>query len=179
MGVDITAYKQIKKIECHFNADGEPIKPGTDEPMDYDDYEQFYKNPDFPGRADDIEDKGVYSCEDADHVFCISYGGYNRLRDQLAKVAGYPLGQYEQYGKMYDSYCVDCWHGKTGPFSELINFSDCEGVIGTTISAKLAKDFADFQEKAEAEGDERFLAFYHAMKSGFEMASDSGAVRFH
>ena len=44
----------------------------------------------------------------------------------------------------------DAWERTDGPFWELINFSDCEGVIGPKTSAKLAGDFAAFQEKADA-----------------------------
>ena len=36
------------------------------------------------------------------------------------------------------------------PFVELINFSDCEGVIGPEVAAKLAKDFADYEFSASA-----------------------------
>jgi len=108
-----------------------------------------------------------------------SYGGYNRWREQLAELAGYPAGDYEQYGRTYQSHCVPCWNGEAGPFSELINFSDCEGVIGASVSAKLAKDFADFQPKADAHEDDRFRMKYAEWRQAFEMASDSGAVDFH
>lgn len=172
MGVDITAYKQLQEQNCVCDEDGEPI-----DDVDYD-WVKFYLNPDFPGRADDIKDETVYRYTDSEDMLSISYGGYNRLRNQLAELAGYPLGQYEQYGQMYDSYCCDCWNGKTGPFSEIINFSDCEGVIGTAISAKLAKDFADFQEKADLRGDSQFKKFYAGMRKGFEAASDGGAVKY-
>lgn len=180
MGVDITAYRNLEKIECHFDASGEPIDPTTGDLLDCDGYVQLYKNNDFPGRADEIEDMGCYSFDDDRSCFHASYGGYNRLRDHLAKVAGYPLKKYDtQYGGTNDSYCVDCWNGKTGPFSELIDFSDCEGVIGAKVSSKLAKDFADFQQKADEESDKSFLNFYKCMKAAFEMASDNGAVVFH
>lgn len=178
MGIDVSAYKQIKKIECHFDADGEPIRSDTGEPIDWDDWVQFYKNPHFPGRADDIEDKAVYQYEDVDGFLSASYGYYNRMRDRLAEIAGCPLEQYEQYGRIKESHCIACWNGAKGPFSELINFSDCEGVIGARVSAKLAKDFSDFQDKADASNDAQFLQFYNSMKAAFETASDNGAVQF-
>lgn len=177
MGVDITAFKQLKKLDCVFDADGYPIDPVTKELLEGD-WQQFYLNPYFPGRADEIENKAVYAYTDAEHVFGRAYSAYNRLRDDLAKLAGYPLGQYEDHGNKRDSYCVACWHGEQGPFAEIINFSDCEGTIGTAISAKLAKDFADFQDKADAHEEEQFRKFYAAMRTAFEMASDDGAVRY-
>lgn len=179
MGVSIVAYKGLKKIDCHFDIDGDPIDKDTGELLQHD-YVYIYKNNNFPGRADDLEDKSVYSFKDKLRDNNYSYGYYNRLRNTLAKIAGYKIGKYDSsgFGNIRESYCVECWNGKTGPFSELICFSDCEGVIGSDVSKKLHKDFKDFQEKAQAEGDEDFLNFYNSMKSAFEMASDNGAVDF-
>lgn len=177
MGLGITAYRKLTKIDAVFDADGEPIDPNTRESIDYD--MRAYLNPDFPGRADEIEDRAIYSAEDSMGLHAGSYGGYNRWREKLAELAGYPAGDYEQYGRTYQSHCVPCWNGETGPFSELINFSDCEGVIGAAVSAKLAKDFAEFQQAADQIEDERFRAKYAEWRKAFEMASDAGAVSFH
>lgn len=177
MGLDITAFKQLKKLDCVFDAYGEPIDPITKGLLEGD-WQQFYVNPDFPGRADEIENRAVYAYADAEHVFGRAYSAYNRLRDDLAKLAGYPLGYYDDHGSKRESYCVACWHGTDGPFAEIINFSDCEGTIGAAVSAKLAKDFADFQDKADVHEDEQFREFYAAMRKSFEMAADGGAVRY-
>lgn len=175
MGLYIAAYRQIKKIECDFN-DGDPVDATTREPIDY----AFiaWKNPDFPGRADDVDDRAVYAAADSMTFGAGSYGGYNQWRDQLAKMAGYPERPHPNYGERRPSHCVDCWEGAKGPFSELINFGDCEGVIGAAVSAKLAADFARFDEQAQAEG----TAFYHRYcqwRAAFEMAADGGAVEFY
>jgi hypothetical protein len=177
MGLDITAYRKITKMDAVFDASGDPIDPNTREPIEY--AMQAYINSDFPGRADEIEDRAVYSAEDSFGFRAGSYGGYNHWRDMLAKIAGYPLGQCLKYGKMYDSYCTACWAGKQGPFSELINFSDAEGVIGTAIAAKLAKDFAEFQDTVDKVDDDYFRSSYAEWRKAFEMAADGGAVRFH
>lgn len=34
MGLDISVYRQIKKIECNFDEDGEPIDKITGEPVE-------------------------------------------------------------------------------------------------------------------------------------------------
>lgn len=178
MGLDISAYKNVKQVVTDiYNEDGEPLDPQTKEPMDYD--VRVHINPDFMGRADDLVDSAYYVTgeECADGRW--GYGRYNRLRDELAKLAGYPLGQYEQSGMKRESYSVACWDGSTGPFSELINFSDCEGVIGTAISKKLAADFAEFQEKADAHPDEEFREFYKTMRNCFDIATQNGFVSFH
>lgn len=177
MGLDISAYRKIAKVDAVFDAGGEPIDPTTRESIEYD--MQAYRNDEFPGRADDIEDRAIYRAQECMGFHAGGYGGYNHWRNELAKLAGYPLGQYEQYGKPWDSYCVACWNGATGPFSELIHFSDCEGVIGAAVAAKLAKDFADFQDAADKHEDQRFTLKYAEWRKAFEMAADGGAVTFH
>lgn len=179
MGLDVTAFEDIQKIDCIFNAEGEAVDPKTRRAIDYDTYFHPRHNNDFPGRADDIEDNACYTYADAIDVSAGPYSKYNWWRDELAKLAGYPLGKYEKYGTMYDSYCVACWNGKTGPFSELINFSDCEGTIGTAVSKKLAADFAKFQTAGDAHPDEYFWSKYSEWRTAFEMAANNGCVIFH
>ena len=69
------------------------------------------------------------------------------------------------------------------PFVELINFSDCEGVIGPKVAAKLAKDFADYEDRASAFAakfkDDFFLALYREWRRAFEWAADGGMVHFN
>lgn len=179
MGLDITAYKGIKKLDVLFNENEEAVDPVTREPIGWDTYTRLYVNSNFPGRADDIQDRACYAYDDMDGFRAGGYGGYNQWRDELAKLAGYPQGEYEQYGRMWPSHCVECWNGATGPFSELIYFSDCEGTIGTAVSKKLAADFAAFQTKADEHPDEWFREKYADWRKAFEMASEDGCVSFH
>jgi len=73
-----------------------------------------------------------------------------------------------------------------GPFVELINFSDCEGEIGPIVAAKLAKDFAEHQEKArtyvplhnDPDEPDWWFNLYKDWRKAFEMASDGGSVCF-
>ncbi len=177
MGLDISAYRQLRKVDCVFDADGEPIDPVSREPIDY--AMRAYVNNDFPGREEGIEDRAIYVSEHEGHSFRAgSYGWYNRWRDELAQLAGYQQGSYEQYDRNWDSYAATVWQGAIGPFSELINFSDCEGVIGPVVSAKLAKDFAAFDERAAAVGGQ-FYEKYQEWRKAFDMAADGGAVSFH
>ena len=77
-------------------------------------------------------------CEDSFAFQAGSYMYYSKWRNQLAEMAG--LGSAE---------AVRTNPEKEGlPFVELINFSDCEGVIGPKVAAKLAKDFADYEDRA-------------------------------
>jgi hypothetical protein len=178
MGLDATAYRQLKKIDCVFDSSGEPINPETREPIE--EYFRAYLNSDFPGRADDLEDSGIYSYVDADEAYSGGYGRYNGWREALAKLAGYPTVPVDRYktGNVEHRHDYAAWQREEGPFWELICFSDCEGVIGATVSAKLAKDFAEFDERAKAVGDS-FYETYQVWRNAFEMASDGGAVAFH
>lgn len=173
MGLDITWHSRLTKAEGNeaFDEHGEV--------RDSDGWFILYVNPDFPGRADEIESWCAYRCEAYGHFSCGPYSRYNRWRDELAKLAGWPLGKYEQYGRDFDSYAASAWDATDGPFWELITFSDCEGVIGASVSAKLAKDFDDHQAKADEHPDEYFRQQYAEWRNAFEKATDRGCVRFH
>jgi hypothetical protein len=155
MGLDITAYRQLAL---------DPEATGEDMG---DTHARIYANPHFPGRAVPLAD-GWYTYADSMSFRAGSYGGYGQWRQALATLAGY--GNAE-----------DCWgeDGDTGPFSELINFSDCEGAIGPVVSAKLAKDFAEFDgAAAKVMADPWFYERYAHWRKAFEMAADGGAVEF-
>lgn len=179
MGLDITAHSRITRIEGPFDADGEPVDAVTGEPVDY--AFRAYVNPDFNGREGDIKNDGIYVAE-ASRGFCAgSYGGYNAWRNELAKLGGYPEKSVDRYktGNVQFRHDEGAWAAESGPFWELINFSDCEGVIGSEVAAKLANDFAEYQEKAEATQNDFFIARYNDWRKAFEMAADNGAVDFH
>ncbi len=168
MGLDITAYSQLRKA-----APGEGYHPDYPGEADYENnYHQFYINPDFPGRADEFEGRVIYACDGDTHEFRAgSYGGYNAWREELAALAGYTPRQAWDNPKKY----------KGKPFYELVNFSDCEGTLGTAVCKKLAKDFDDFDANAQSlESDNRyFYDRYQEWRKVFHLASDNGAVTFH
>lgn len=174
MGLDITAYRQVALApNAVVDKDGYPD--------DYDNYVRIYANPDFARHAQGLTDRAIYTTGTESHEFRAgSYGGYNWWRDELAKLAGYAKMECDNgYGGVRISHCVPCWKGAGGPFAELINFSDCEGVIGPVMSAKLARDFAEFQVKADAHPEERFREKYADWRKAFELAADGGMVQFH
>lgn len=169
MGLDITAHRQIKKLE------------GIERHDDAYDAGGFvaYANDDFPGRAEGVEDRGAYIGTEEHDFRAGSYSGYNNWREQLAVLAGYPA---DETADDRHRHSRAAFAASEGPFWELINFSDCEGVIGPVVSAKLAKDFADHQAKADAvEGPDAdwFKSAYANWRKAFEMAADGGCVDFH
>lgn len=179
MGLDITAYQDLTKLDCVFSADGEPIDPQSRAPIEGD-YYHAYINPDFPDQAGGIDDRAVYRYEKSMRFRAGSYGGYNRWREELARLAGYPTAEYNYHGSIEQRHDAGCWAAGSGPFFELICFSDCEGVIGSATAAKLAKDFAEFRQLADNEGeDEYWRGLYAEWQKAFEMAAQNGAVHFH
>lgn len=181
MGLDITAYEGISKLPCHFNADGEPIDAETGEELDWNTYFQAHINSDFPKQAEGLEHQAVYSFSRSEGFRAGSYSGYNQWRERLAELAGYPAADYAKYGETTKRHDAGAWKADEGPFHALINFSDCEGVIGPVVSAKLAKDFADFQDRADAvmDHDGYWREKYASWRMAFEMAAKNGAVSFH
>lgn len=177
MGLDITYVRQAKKLDAIADENGEPIDPTTREPLDIDDYEHPWINPAFPGRADDVVDGAFYSYADSGDFNAGGYCGYGNWRNTLARLAGYEGVVDADRGSI--NHCQACWDGAEGPFSELINFSDCEGTIGAAVSAKLARDFAAFQAQVDAHPEERFRVKYAEWRAAFECAADGGFVRFH
>lgn len=158
MGLDITAYKNLKVVSNPvLDEDGNPEnwesewKPGAS---------MKWSESCFFGRGKGIDPDAVYSWEDSFDFAAGSYGGYNCWREQLNRFA---VGN---------------------AFRELINFADNEGTIGPVVSKKLAKDFIDNAERAigyakTLTDGEWWLKKYENWRKAFEMASDNGAVDFH
>ena len=183
MGLDITAYRRVTKLDVVFDEDGEPIDKDTLEYADYD--VRVYANPDFHGREEGVEDRAAYSAEDSMGFRAGSYSGYNGWREELAKMAGYPKSPVDRgFGDSVAMHSGGAWAADSGPFWELINFSDCEGVIGPAVSAKLAKDFAEWDESAKRHDEANSLngvlyGRFQCFRQAFEMAADGGLVNFH
>lgn len=180
MGLDISYYTGLTKRDCVFDADGEPIDPETRKPIHWDQYLRVHVNPHFHGRADELEDDGIYTYKGKRaHFHAGSYSGYGRWRDELAKLAGYPSAADPDRFHKEPRHDSGAFNATSGPFWELINFSDCEGTIGPKTSAKLAKDFEEFQGKADQHPDDYFRDLYSEWRRAFETASNNGAVSFH
>jgi hypothetical protein len=180
MGLDVSAYSNLKKIDCVYDVDGEPIDKVTNDPISVP-YFRVYVNYDFPGREEGVEHKSIYSYQDYFDDIGMGYGRYNAWRNYLAKIAGYPAVPVDKYKTGNIQYKNDqgAWNADSGPFWELINFSDCKGVIGPVVSKKLAKDFADYQKIVDGLSDEYFKTQYSNFRKAFEIASNDGAVDFH
>lgn len=178
MGLDVTAYRGLKAIDCVFDADGELIDPQTREPLE-NCLQLGYQHSDHAERSADIDLAAVYSYDKAMDGPSLGYGRYSNWRNQLAELAGYTPLPDEERGGSELRHDMGAWMSDGGPFWELIHFSDCEGTLGTAVCQKLAKDFKDFEDKASTFLDETFLSRYQEFHKLFDFASDNGVVKFH
>lgn len=154
MGLDIVAYKKLKKIELNNISDEELenrfdlFHPGGSMMGS----EEYWPESGYPLEAD-----AYYSFDDEFSFRAGSYSYYNKWRDDLELFKG------------------DC------AFQELINFSDCEGVIGALVAEKLYYDFKDNYEEAVKYSEnlsESWLEKYKDWMHALEFAKDNGAILF-
>lgn len=156
----------------------------------------MYPNPHFLKQAEGIKE-GYYKCKFSeeeislinkakktnsfpeypknyrgfDHLNC---GLYNEWRAILSKLV---VGEdILKKGKNESGF-------KDKPFFEILNFSDCEGIIGPKTSKKLFGDFIKYEEKAKEyssdTSNEGFYDNYKKWKEIFELASsEKGVVCF-
>ena len=168
MGLDISVYEKVTFVRTRATDDnywGEGDYWGDGE-----DLEALSNEEDFRERSDGLAD-GLYKTSGKrDHFRAGSYGGYNEWRRELAQLVGVSA-------RWLWSTAPDDERARATPFYELINFSDCNGFIGPATSAKLAKDFAAWQEKAGTTG--YFAEKYAAWRAAFELAANGGVVQFH
>jgi hypothetical protein len=174
MGLDITAVRRA--VFDHETKDSCDHWP--------EEIRRVYANPDFPGRADGLVD-GCYRYESRFDFRAGSYSGYNQWRHELCRLA---LGCDPSEVWRNREQHVD------SPFVELIDFSDCEGVIGPVTSARLLADFEFFAEAAERHAARTALWWFHEgydnwtrafrMAAGdetraFPLPAGAGFVMFH
>ena len=180
MGLDIIAYSKVNHVEeltdieefeekYPFNSDSGRYTTGEGK------FTFVYGNQDHPEHFAGMK-QGVYSYEDEFGYRAGSYSGYNEWRRRLSFMA-------------LDAPPPTVWgnpeHYKDKPFFWLINFSDCEGYIGTEKCKVLAADFAKWQPRADAilDLDEDwcgwFVQKYADWRKAFELAAKGGFVDFH
>lgn len=156
MGVLIRAYRQLTPRDAYLQDGVDPHDPVTKEYID--NCVVAFVNPQCPLRSDRIPHGSVWNYTEQMHVISTTYIHYKEWRDQLAQMVGHVSGQL-------------------GPFHELLDFGDSDGVIGWQTSAKLSRDFANHQQLASRQ-EPMFYFIYCNFHRGFDVASDNGLVKF-
>ncbi|MBP1316672.1 hypothetical protein RJO15_11635 [Herbaspirillum huttiense F1] len=169
-GLDITAYENLTMVKSPvLSADGVPVAQN-----------QIILFPsDFPERFEGLEAGKVYAFKSDFEFRAGTYSGYNHWRNELAKLAGYQQSSHVFNGKTELRYDATAWNLKSGPFWELINFSDAEGVIGPVVCKKIYKDFMRYADQAREHAENYFRESYDNWKKAFSMCAHDGAIVFH
>lgn len=187
MGLDISAYSNIKRSEVQ-------------DPEDYDSI-RIWHNPNFPDHCELEEGSYEETADTRGHGFRAgSYSEHNLFRNILAQCT---LGvKTDTIWEAEDIYMNQ-------PFFNLLNFSDCGGIIGPDYSATLFEDFRDNRERfirnlkqeidftKETENPlavepefilddfnlsfmdiEYYIELYDHWTLAFELAKDGGIVQF-
>ena len=172
MGLDISVYSKVgKKIATTNDEELEELRDSSK-------FIYVYVNKFYYNQHGDKE-TGIYEITPKTKHISFragSYSGYGERRKQLSRFA-------------LNVEAKEIWNNpnkfKGKPFVEMINFSDCEGVIDTKICAKLYNDFKNNKESIMAKAKELnefdfdwFKRWYEDFEKGFELASDDGVLIF-
>jgi len=156
MGLEITAYENL--IITNNKKDKE-----------------FY----FSEKTFEQEDRIIGECfvtyDDACGFSAGSYRNYNLFRNILCESIN-NLKDHE----LWELAVKDTEKAKSLPFYWLINFSDCDGYIGSSFCEILYKNFCDYEVVfKERIKDEYFISIYNEFKNAFELSKNNGIIIFH
>jgi len=160
MGLDITSYSNLKKGK------------------ETEDSIYIGKGPEHVARHEYNEGWYEPTLETVGHHFRAgSYGGYNQFRGHLCAA-------------VHGVECEEFWTNEDyegTPFYELIDFSDCEGVIGVEESKKLHAEFMlhkgifrRYLENTIDDSEDRnyFMEKYDDWTKAFSISAQGGALFF-
>lgn len=170
MGLDITAYPHFTRRPCTL-AEYERNSQSWEQYRDDHDCALLYQDEAFPAQGQGLE-PGLYAYDpDLRFDFCAgAYSSYNVWRNALCRFA---------HGMSANEFWRLHPDARTGPFAELIAFSDCEGYTGPVVSAKLARDFDTYDDQAQDTLNAYDYQKYSLWRQAFHLAAQGGAVRFH
>ena len=143
MGLDISAVSKLKPVEIP-----EGIVKWSDEYYDWErdiggNVWNLQSTHWFPEQSEGIIE-GTSQAQGEQFGFRAgSYSGYGEWREDLARAAGYIGGAQEVWGQFENELSGDVY---AKPFTDLINFSDADGVIGPIVSEKLYNDFVTYED---------------------------------
>jgi hypothetical protein len=183
MGLDIAYFSNIRKV-----------KLDDEDEDDVYNHDLHTQDNDFIYQLGSLKRLSAYdttSDSEIGRVRMGAYSTYNNWRNQLAIIAGYGSAQNVWNDEDFDPMATKFYNLRylklkklkdpdfqveiIKPFYPLINFTDCDGVIGPEICKSLYQDFVYFYEKAKQEGG-YFYEKYEELMEAFRVASQKGAV---
>ena len=154
MGLDITAYSNIKKREL----------------LEYEEGEYYFSNSGFiQSNMPNIENKEIQIEFDEEFGFRAgSYSGYNRFRNELCLVSNNISAE-----KLWNS------ENENLKFYWFVNFTDCDGYIGTSYCKILYDEFYKYEKGIKLILDKYYHQTYDNFKEAFRLGANNGLVDFH
>lgn len=175
MGLGITGYSWLELIDmCDQEEYDLKYVTGPDHGT-FHAYEGYVSRADFPARIEgaNLKPDGVYRYAERYSFEAGAYSTYNRWRSWLSMsfIGATPR---EIWTSPTDAY-------RTQPFYELVNFSDCEGLIAGPTATKLFEDFTKYAEMVRTmpASKEWFYERYTDFWSALAFAANDGVVSFH
>jgi len=180
MGLDITAYSNLKHIGKHEKdpAKNEGEDGGIDDWCYYEDHIQAFAYDSFPASFRGIPILGTNTSGGAKFI----EGGCYEITDET-ETHGFRAGSYTGYhdwrADLQQQFNPE--RDPDGPFYELIWFADNEGCIGPDAARDLLADFERHAARYRSPvswgkyGREKYADWTRA----FRLAADGGVVRFH
>lgn len=155
MQVVFVARKGLKKLDGRIDADFWANR--------LDNVVEVIGNPHCPQVTDGLEVGGAYRFLE-EQRFAVAKKGrdFARCMEQLADMVGYHWQMANADG--------------LGPFRDLFRHPGQFGTFGPIASAKLAADFATFDERAREHGKRSFYRWFASMRRMFEYAMNDGGV---
>ncbi len=166
MGLDITAYKNIKLLKV-----SKDIEKG--QPAGYD--RLIYLSPAEQFPTEEGIKHGWYTFDEEYHFRAGPCSSYSFWRKELGNFVGYPNLKETIWKKPKEH--------KDVPFKEILWFSDCEGIMNSQVCTDLYKDFADHFEAAQNHDHNppqyyHWAQLYNEFKKAFELAKENGVLVF-
>ena len=171
MGLDILAISKLRLMTPEVKAalDRLPELSTEDEPVLT--VTDITKKQDFC-RCLDMDNGDYYKTEGSEEYDfrAGSYSSYGDFRREIAET-------------FLNSTPVKVWSSPQSyegqPFYELIDFSDCEGVIGPGVCSKLHKDFVEGREKfVEEVHSDWSVERYDRFTKALSVAKEDGVIIF-
>jgi hypothetical protein len=182
MGLDIMAISNLEKkikMDPRVKVLSWQIRPKVKETRIKIDVTPYGSEHGGFNKCEDMEG-GKYAETDATvehHFRAGSYGGYNTFRKYLSRAL---------CGVEPEAIWATPEDFKAAPMFEMINFSDCEGILGTGICKKIHPQFVENREKFENYLKEQFgydenevrwqMSTYDDFTEAFRLGAENGIV---